>query len=92
MDMRKCTAEAIGTFWLTFAGCGSAVLAAAFPQPHAMVAPKSSHASVLRAPLDGKVTKRCQTRVSCALRANSTAQGGRTAGRIVPEHSPKPMR
>jgi aquaporin Z len=32
MDMRKCTAEAIGTFWLTFAGCGSAVLAAAFPQ------------------------------------------------------------
>src|SRR3954469_5618304 len=25
-------AEAIGTFWLTFAGCGSAVIAAAFPQ------------------------------------------------------------
>src|SRR5262245_12063094 len=32
MDMRKCAAEAIGTFWLTFAGCGSAVLAAAFPE------------------------------------------------------------
>jgi len=32
MDMRKYAAEAIGTFWLTFAGCGSAVLAAAFPQ------------------------------------------------------------
>ena len=32
MDMRKCAAEAIGTFWLTFGGCGSAVLAAAFPQ------------------------------------------------------------
>jgi len=32
MDIRKCTAEAIGTFWLTFAGCGSAVIAAAFPQ------------------------------------------------------------
>lgn len=30
--MRKYTAEAIGTFWLTFGGCGSAVLAAAFPQ------------------------------------------------------------
>ncbi len=30
--MKKLTAEAIGTFWLTFAGCGSAVLAAAFPQ------------------------------------------------------------
>ncbi|MCP8938441.1 aquaporin Z [Alsobacter sp. SYSU M60028] len=29
---RRCLAEAIGTFWLTFAGCGSAVLAAAFPQ------------------------------------------------------------
>ena len=27
MDVRKCTAEAIGTFWLTFAGCGSAVIA-----------------------------------------------------------------
>src|SRR3712207_3598706 len=32
MDMRKLAAEAIGTFWLTFAGCGSAVLAAAFPE------------------------------------------------------------
>jgi aquaporin Z len=32
MDLRKCSAEAIGTAWLTFAGCGSAVLAAAFPQ------------------------------------------------------------
>jgi aquaporin Z len=29
--MQKYAAEAIGTFWLTFAGCGSAVLAAAFP-------------------------------------------------------------
>jgi aquaporin Z len=32
MTIRKLTAEAIGTFWLTFAGCGSAVLAAAFPE------------------------------------------------------------
>ncbi|MET7247433.1 aquaporin Z [Methylobacterium sp. EM32] len=32
MDIRKCAAEGIGTFWLTFAGCGSAVVAAAFPQ------------------------------------------------------------
>jgi aquaporin Z len=32
MNSRKYAAEAIGTFWLTFAGCGSAVLAAAFPQ------------------------------------------------------------
>src|SRR6478736_2225455 len=31
MDLRKCVAEAIGTFWLTFAGCGSAVIAAGFP-------------------------------------------------------------
>ena len=31
MDIRKCAAEGIGTFWLTFAGCGSAVVAAAFP-------------------------------------------------------------
>jgi aquaporin Z len=31
MEMRKCAAEAIGTFCLTFAGCGSAVIAAAFP-------------------------------------------------------------
>src|SRR4051794_28866620 len=30
--VHKCIAEAIGTFWLTFAGCGSAVIAAAFPQ------------------------------------------------------------
>lgn len=28
----RVTAEFLGTFWLTFAGCGSAVLAAAFPQ------------------------------------------------------------
>jgi aquaporin Z len=32
MDTRKYLAEGIGTFWLTFAGCGSAVIAAAFPQ------------------------------------------------------------
>jgi aquaporin Z len=32
MDLRKLSAEAIGTFWLTFGGCGSAVIAAAFPQ------------------------------------------------------------
>lgn len=31
MHSKKYVAEAIGTFWLTFAGCGSAVLAAAFP-------------------------------------------------------------
>lgn len=30
--MRKLVAEGIGTFWLTFAGCGSAVLAAGFPE------------------------------------------------------------
>src|ERR1700753_1778733 len=32
MNTKKYAAEAIGTFWLTFAGCGSAVLAAVFPQ------------------------------------------------------------
>ncbi len=32
MDLQKYTAEAIGTFWLTFAGCGSAVISAGFPQ------------------------------------------------------------
>lgn len=32
MNSKKYAAEMIGTFWLTFAGCGSAVLAAAFPQ------------------------------------------------------------
>lgn len=29
--IQRCVAEAIGTFWLVFGGCGSAVLAAAFP-------------------------------------------------------------
>src|SRR5881628_989478 len=28
---KRCTAEFIGTFWLVLGGCGSAVLAAAFP-------------------------------------------------------------
>ena len=32
MEAKKYVAELIGTFWLTFAGCGSAVIAAAFPQ------------------------------------------------------------
>lgn len=30
--IKRLTAEAFGTFWLVFGGCGSAVLAAAFPQ------------------------------------------------------------
>lgn len=30
--MRKLSAELIGTFWLVFGGCGSAVLAAAYPE------------------------------------------------------------
>ena len=30
--LNKLTAEAVGTFWLVFGGCGSAVLAAAFPE------------------------------------------------------------
>jgi aquaporin Z len=30
--MKRCAAETIGTFWLVFGGCGSAVLAAAFPK------------------------------------------------------------
>jgi aquaporin Z len=32
MEMRKLAAEGIGTAWLTLGGCGSAVLAAAFPE------------------------------------------------------------
>lgn len=32
MDFKKYVAEAIGTFWLVFAGIGSALTAAAFPQ------------------------------------------------------------
>ena len=30
--MKKCAAEFVGTFWLVLGGCGSAVLAAAFPE------------------------------------------------------------
>ena len=29
--MRRATAEFFGTFWLTFGGCGAAILSAAFP-------------------------------------------------------------
>jgi aquaporin Z len=32
MNGKRFAAEAIGTFWLTFAGCGSAVIAAGVPQ------------------------------------------------------------
>lgn len=32
MNAKKYAAEAIGTFWLTFGGCGAAVIAAGFPQ------------------------------------------------------------
>jgi aquaporin Z len=32
MNMQKLVAEGIGTFWLTFGGCGAAIFAAAFPQ------------------------------------------------------------
>jgi aquaporin Z len=30
-EIRKYSAEAIGTFWLTFGGCGAAIISAAFP-------------------------------------------------------------
>ena len=30
--VNRLVAEAIGTFWIVFAGCGAAVLGAAFPQ------------------------------------------------------------
>ena len=30
--IRQLSAELIGTFWLVFGGCGSAVLAAAYPE------------------------------------------------------------
>jgi aquaporin Z len=30
--MKKCGAEFLGTFWLVLGGCGSAVLAAGFPE------------------------------------------------------------
>src|SRR5918995_5026823 len=30
-NIHRCVAEGIGAFWLTFAGCGSAVIAAGFP-------------------------------------------------------------
>ena len=30
--IKRCAAELLGTFWLVFGGCGSAVLAAAFPE------------------------------------------------------------
>lgn len=30
--LRNFTAEAVGTFWLVFGGCGSAVLAAGYPE------------------------------------------------------------
>lgn len=32
MNGKRLAAEAIGTFWLTFGGCGSAVISAGFPQ------------------------------------------------------------
>jgi aquaporin Z len=32
MNPKAYVAEAIGTFWLTFGGCGSAIIAAGFPQ------------------------------------------------------------
>src|SRR3974390_3839005 len=32
MNGKRLAAELIGTFWLTFGGCGSAVISAGFPQ------------------------------------------------------------
>ncbi|ASR89068.1 MULTISPECIES: aquaporin Z [Alcaligenes] len=30
--IKRCTAETLGTFWLVFGGCGSAIFAAAYPE------------------------------------------------------------
>ena len=32
MNQKKLSAEALGTAWLVFGGCGAAVLSAAFPE------------------------------------------------------------
>ncbi len=48
--IKKCLAEFIGTFWLVFGGCGSAVLAAAYTAPPAKGATAAAIAAAATSP------------------------------------------
>ena len=48
--IKKLSAEAFGTFWLVFGGCGSAVLAAGFPASDPALATSASASSASRSP------------------------------------------
>ena len=65
MNAKKYAAEAIGTFWLTFAGCGSAVIAAAFPQ--VLACPETLPGGPIPVPMDHPIV--AQTIEDCLTEA-----------------------
>ena len=82
--MKKYVAESVGTFWLVLGGCGSAVLAAAFPEVGIGLLGVSLGAQLKFALLTGFYTLVGQFLVR-AIRSSSSEDPG-------PSSPPPPMR